>query len=304
MSILLDDAVQRFAEYGALEKGLARNTLAAYGTDLAFFSSFCHERGITEVTAVSSADLTAFLLARLESGLGLRSVARNAVAVRRLFAFLRREELIDADPAATLEVPRVGRSLPRALSDDEVSALLGAPSNETPEGIRDRAMLELLYASGLRVSELVELPVSGLNLEAGYVRVWGKGAKERIVPMGEPAMDAIRRYIDLARGVLLHEAGRSSSPRLFVTRRGDSMTRQGFWKNLKKYAYQCGITWEISPHKLRHSFATHLLRNGADLRVIQAMLGHADIATTEIYTHVTQARLQQMHAKSHPRGGG
>lgn len=298
----IDEAIERFLDHLRVERGLAPNTIAAYGTDLSAFAASMVSDGAETIEALTPRHLSSWLLARLDAGLASRTLARNAVSVRRFCRFLVAERLLEDDPAATLDVPKVGRSLPKALTEADVERLLAAPPVDRPEGIRDRAMLEVLYATGLRVTELVELPTQGLFLDAGYVRVWGKGSKERIVPLGEPASDALSGYLASARGELMAASPRASSPALFVTRRGTAMTRQAFWKNIKKYAYTAGITAPISPHKLRHSFATHLLNHGADLRALQAMLGHASVSTTQIYTQVTRARLKELHAAHHPRG--
>ncbi|MCB9519576.1 MAG: site-specific tyrosine recombinase XerD [Myxococcales bacterium] len=298
----LDEAIQRYLDYLALERGLSPNTLSAYGADLAALAATLTERGIADVQAVSPGDLRAHLLARLDAGVGTRTLARNTVAIRRFFHFMVAEQLLAADPAAALEVPNHPKPLPRPLSETQIDALLAAPRADTPEGIRDAAMLELLYATGLRVSELVTIPVAAVDCEAGFVRVFGKGSKERIVPMGELAADAVRRYLVGARGALLATGTGAASNALFVTRRGGPMTRQAMWKNLGRYARAAGIDAPISPHKLRHSFATHLLRHGADLRALQAMLGHASVSTTQVYTLVSRARMKELHERHHPRG--
>jgi len=297
----IDEGIQLYLDHLSIERGLSRNTLVAYGTDLALFANWCDEHNKTTITDVSTVFLNEFLLMRLDDGLKARSMARNIVSLRRFFRFLVAEGKLEEDPAALLDVPNVGRGLPKALTETNVGLLMQAPDPRLPEGIRDRAMLELLYASGLRVSELVDIPCSGANLDVGFVRIWGKGNKERIVPMGEVAAAAIRQYLNEARPLLLSSAG-APSDALFVTRRGSAMTRQAFWKNLKRYALVAGLDPSISPHKLRHSFATHLLKNGADLRVLQAMLGHASISTTQIYTLVTRERMKQLHKQFHPRG--
>lgn len=299
----LDDAIQRYLEHIAVVRQLSTNTVSAYGADLARFAAWCAESGVDDVAGVDLRAINGYLLGRMDDGLKSRSVARNVVSLRRFFRYLEAEKLLVPNPAALLEVPAAGRALPRALGEAEVESLLRAPDDAVAEGVRDRAMLELLYATGLRVSELVGLPSTGVHLDGGFVRVTGKGRKERLVPMGDLARDAVREYLRSARGELLAASPRSSSTALFVTRLGGPMTRQAFWKNLKKYALIAGIHADISPHKLRHSFATHLLRHGADLRALQAMLGHSDISTTQIYTLVTRTRLKQVHASTHPRGG-
>lgn len=298
----IDDAIGRFLDHLKVERGLAKNTLAAYGTDLRLFAEHASAAGADTIEALAPHHLSAFLLTRLDAGVATRTLARNAVSLRRWCRHLVAEGWLRDDPAATLEVPKVGTSLPKALREEDVTRLLAAPSDSTPEGIRDRAMLELLYATGLRVTELVELPLQAVFVEAGYVRVWGKGSKERIVPMGELAAAAITQYLQGARQTLLAHARKQTSDAMFVTRRGGAMTRQAFWKNLRRYAYVAGIDAPLSPHKLRHSFATHLLHHGADLRALQAMLGHASVSTTQIYTQVSRARLKALHEAHHPRG--
>ena len=298
----IDEAISLFTDHLALERGLAENTVSAYATDLARLSERLANEGIHSVSDVNLSMLSRHLIARLDEGLKTRSIARNVVSVRRLFRFLVAEGHLTEDPAATLEVPSAPKTLPRVLTEEEIERLLDAPDLGTPEGDRDSAMLELLYATGLRVTELVSLPVTGLNLDVGFVRVIGKGSKERVVPLGEIASDAIRRHLRDGRPRLLAAAGGSPSESLFVTRRGGPMTRQGFWKNIRRYALVAGIGGVVSPHKLRHSFATHLLRHGADLRALQAMLGHASVSTTQIYTEVSRTRMKELHAELHPRG--
>jgi len=300
----IDDAVQRYIDFIRIERGLSDNTVQAYARDLTLLSNWLYDSKLTEIHKVTTQTLRQFLLFRLQENVSPRTLARNVVTLRRFFLYLHEERYLEQNPAELLEVPSVQPALPQYLSEDEVERLLHAPELHTAEGLRDYAMLETLYATGLRVTELVELPVQGLRLDAGYVLVRGKGSKERIVPLGEAAIDALIRYIEHARPEFLRVAGLDKHQDLFLTRRGSGMTRQAFWKNLRRYTTQIGITRNVSPHQLRHSFATHLLNHGADLRVLQAMLGHADISTTQIYTHVNNARLQQIHATHHPRGGG
>lgn len=294
----LDDAIDAFMQHVKVERGLSPNTVSAYGGDLARLAAFCRARGRAAVEDVTDRDLVDFALS-LSGHLKAGSQARRLVAVRGMFRFLRAERLIQANPAGELELPRLRRPLPVTLTAEEVDRLLGAPDRRTPRGLRDAAMLETLYATGLRVSELVALRIADLNLDHGYLRTVGKGKKERLVPMGETARARVREYLESARAALAPRA--AGGPVLFLTHHGKPMTRQGFWKALRVHAVAAGITKELSPHKLRHSFATHLVERGADLRAVQAMLGHADIGTTEIYTHVSQARLRQVHARFHPR---
>lgn len=298
-----DDGIQRYIDFIRIERGLADNTVQAYARDLASLAQWLHEEKIEELNDIDSLILRRFLVHRLDSGVSARTLARHVVTIRRFFHYLFDDQCIAENPAELLEVPTVHAGLPQYLSEQEVEALLEAPSTDTPEGIRDRAMLEVMYATGLRVTELVTLPLSGLRLEAGYVLVQGKGSKERIVPFGEEATDALLRYLDRARNEFLFAAGISRNDAVFLTRRGGPMTRQAFWKNLGRYALLAGIDRSVSPHQLRHSFATHLLRHGADIRALQAMLGHTDISTTQIYTHVNNARLHEIHKTHHPRSG-
>jgi integrase/recombinase XerD len=294
----LDDAVDMFLAHLKVERGLARLTLDAYGRDLARFTAFLVGRGRTEVDDIAPLDVTDFLLGLAEAGLAPRSRARTLVAVRGLCKHLVAERWLAADPAALADAPRTGRRLPGVLGEAAVARLIAAPP-DTPRGRRDAAMIELAYGSGLRVSELVLLPLADVNLRAGFLRVTGKGSKTRVVPLNTATQMRITRYLeDRARWV--------RDPRqraLFVTERGRPMTRQGFWKALRNHARRADVRLPaggVSPHKLRHSFATHLVEHGADLRAVQAMLGHADISTTQVYTQVSQARMIE-HARKHPR---
>ncbi len=249
------------------------------------------------MTAAQEGDLRNYLSSM--QGRTARTMARHLSSIRRLYNYLLREGIIKHDPGARVEAPKIGRQLPRSLTESEVEALLKAPDTGTPLGHRDRTMLEILYASGLRVSELINLQTGQVNLRQGVVRVMGKGSKERLVPLGEESIEWLTRYQDSARKELL---GKSISDALFPTKRGDAMSRQAFWYLIKRYAVLAGINKTISPHMLRHAFATHLLNHGADLRVVQMLLGHSDISTTQIYTHIAQERLKNLHAVHHPRG--
>jgi integrase/recombinase XerD len=280
-----------------LEEGLSRHTLAAYRRDLAKFAAWLEARG-SDLTTASRAQLLAFL-AEWAPRMKASSTGRFLSSVRRFYQHALRQGRLTVDPTLEVERPKRPRPLPKSLSEGEVEALLAAPDVTTPLGLRDRAMLETLYATGLRVSELTGLALAQLNLEAGVVRVMGKGAKERLVPLGEVAAEWLDRYLAGARAALL--AGRVSEA-VFVTGRGGAMTRQMFWNLIKRYARRAGIRETLSPHTLRHAFATHLLNHGADLRVVQMLLGHADISTTQIYTHVARERLKALHAWHHPRG--
>jgi integrase/recombinase XerD len=291
--------VDLYLDYLAVERGLAANTSASYSSDLLKFRSYVTEQGLGSWEEVGPAEVMAFLGRVQAQGMAPRSRARLLSALRGFFKFLVREQFLRENPVAHLASPRLRRYLPDILSVEDVERLLAGPDPATPQGQRDAAMVELLYATGLRVSELVNITMGRVNLEVGFVIVLGKGSKERIVPMGEVAADALRSYISGARNRLLR--GRLSDA-LFVTSRGRAMTRQGFWKLVKRYALQVGIQKRITPHTLRHSFATHLLERGADLRSVQMMLGHADISTTQIYTHVARERLKRIHETYHPRG--
>lgn len=288
--------IERFLNTLWLEFGLSDNTLAAYGSDLTQFLKWLKEQ---DIDSVDSEAIKKYLEFRQQEGVTARSTARILSCLRRFYGFLLRERLIEIDPTLLIDSPRVGRSLPDFLSEEDVESLLMVPEVSSPLGFRDRAMLEVLYATGLRVSELVELKFSQISFRQGCVRVVGKGDKERLVPVGEEAMDWVERYIDTFRKVIL---GNRQSDYLFVTARGGCMTRQAFWHIIKRYALQAGISKHLSPHTLRHAFATHLLNHGADLRVVQMLLGHADLSTTQIYTHIAQQRLKELHAKHHPRG--
>ncbi len=293
--------IDDFLNHLKVEKGLAVLTLEAYARDLRRYAEWLETRGITTPDGVARRDVSEFLLALTRKKLDPKSINRNLVAVRGLHKFLKRERRVAIDPTEHIEGPKTWRKVPQVMSLDEVDRLLAAPDAATPLGERDRAMLEILYASGLRVSELVGLTLDQLDLQRGLVRAFGKGSKERLVPMGEVAVTRVRDWLDGARDRVLHG---NASEFVFVNRNGGRMSRQGFWKNLRKHALTAGINRRISPHKLRHSFATHLLERGADLRTVQAMLGHADISTTQIYTHVNRARLKEIHAKFHPRESG
>jgi integrase/recombinase XerD len=290
--------VDRFLDAIWMERGLSQNTLGAYRADLMTLG-----RGLSEsnksIDKANKADLLDFIAQRVESGAKPRSTARQLSSFRRFFRYIMREGLRDSDPTADIEMPRIGRSLPKTLTEDEVDALLNAPNTEEPLGHRDRAMLELLYATGLRVSELINLKQSQINFNQGVLRIIGKGDRERLIPLGDEAQRWIRDFIDGPRMEILLER---QTDYLFPTRRGDRMTRQAFWHIIKRYADKAGITKKMSPHSLRHAFATHLLNHGADLRVVQLLLGHSDLSTTQIYTHVARERLKDLHGEHHPRG--
>ncbi len=290
--------IDRFADHLWMERGLSRNTLAAYRSDLRLFATWLKERGRDPLEA-EGADLRAWLATRLEAGGSARASARMLSSLRQFYQFAHREGLIEADPSALIDMPRLGRPLPKTLGEAEVEALLEAPRVAVAEECRDKAMIELLYATGLRVSELISLRLADIDRRQGLARVIGKGGKERLVPIGEEALHWLERFIAGKRQELLR--GRAVDA-LFPTRRGGAMTRQAFWYRLKKYAARAGIRQSLSPHTLRHAFATHLVDHGADLRVVQLLLGHSDLSTTQIYTHVARQRLLALHRAHHPRG--
>ena len=297
--VQIDPHLDRFIDMLWLEDGLSSNTLAAYRRDLQALSDWLHQQpdGHTLVTA-SELDLASYAAARHAGSLP-SSAGRRLSVFRRFYRWATREGLSLDDPTVRMDAPRQRMRLPGTLTEAQVEALLAAPDTDEPLGLRDRAMLELLYASGLRVSELVTLKSVHVGLSENVLRITGKGSKERLVPFGVEASDWLTRYLGQARAQIL---GGQVSDALFVTGRGDAMSRQMFWKLVKKYALHAGITQHLSPHTLRHAFATHLLNHGADLRVVQMLLGHADISTTQVYTHVARERLRQLHEKHHPRG--
>lgn len=283
-------------DYLAIEKGLARNSLSAYSSDLRHFGHYLKDHQL-EIDGVERLHIVKYFQTLRGAGISARSVARALAAIRGMFRFLVAERHLKNDPTENLENPKLWSSLPKSMQPSEVEALLAAPDRTTPEGLRDAAMLELLYATGLRVSELIKVRIDEVVLDAGFLRTIGKGSKERIVPFGDTARDAILAFMEKGRAGL----DKYADPHLFLSRLGRPMTRQSFWMKITKYARNAGIKAHISPHVLRHSFATHLLENGADLRSVQMMLGHADISTTQIYTHVSRARLQRMYETFHPR---
>jgi integrase/recombinase XerD len=299
MSVGNKDLIERFCDALWLQEGLSANTLEAYRRDLEGLERWISQRG-TALISASRADLLDYLSGSVGKGARPRTTARLLSSLRRFYGYLVREEKIKTDPTALIDSPKLGRPLPKSLSEAQVEKLLESPDATKPLGLRDRAMLETLYATGLRVSELVGLTLSQVSLTQGVVRVIGKGDKERLVPLGEEAISWISRYLAEGRSRLVKSR---STDALFTTARGGPMTRQAFWHNLKGHTRQAGIdAKKLSPHTLRHAFATHLLNHGADLRVVQMLLGHADLSTTQIYTHVAQARLKTLHEQHHPRG--
>lgn len=292
------DVLDVFIDHLWLEDGLAQNTLASYRQDLAQFADWLEKKQARLLLQTEPSDIQQYLAVRFPQSRP-RSISRLIASLRRFFRHALRENRIASDPSLLIDSPKLPRSLPMSLSEDEVLALLDAPDLSQLLGLRDRAMLEMLYACGLRVSELVSLKVTEVGLNEGVIRVTGKGSKTRLVPMGQEAVEWVARYLKESRPQILQKR---LSDSLFVTRRGLAMTRQAFWHLIKRYALSAGIQKPMSPHVLRHAFATHLLNHGADLRVVQMLLGHSDISTTQIYTHVARERLKQLHALHHPRG--
>lgn len=294
----MEKELQNYTNYLSVEKGLAKNTLESYRRDLRKLLVFFKKLEITELRLVSRDHITQFIMEMKKQGCATSSISRCIASIRSFFNFLLQEGLIQKNPAIELESPRMEKKLPRVLTTDEVEKLLSQPSPGEHNGLRDRAMLELLYASGIRVSELVSLNITDFEPQVGFLRCRGKGMKERIVPIGSVAINYVNEYLDKSRARLLKNNG---EPALFVNHHGRRMTRQGFWKILKKYALKSNIHGEVTPHTLRHSFATHLIENGADLRSVQEMLGHSDISTTQIYTQITKRKIREVYDKTHPR---
>ncbi len=293
----MDVLIREFLDYLTVERGLSDNTLDSYGRDLRLFDDFLTDHGLT-LHVAGEEQLRIYLQHLRRRGRSSATVARKIAALRAFYHFLLQEKKITADPTVALESPKQSKKLPTVLSIKEVERLLNSPRSQQPTDLRDKAMLEVLYATGLRVTELVSLEINSVNLENGYVQCMGKGNKERIVPLGSMAQASVKLYWEKGRPSL---AKPSSDGALFLNKNGGRLTRQGFWKIIKRRAHEAGIITPITPHTLRHSFATHLLENGADLRAVQEMLGHADISTTQIYTHVTKTRLKDVYAKTHPR---
>jgi integrase/recombinase XerD len=295
----LDIFVDQYINYLVFEKGLSEKTIESYSSDLSKYLEFLKQKGIKDITQADTPLILKHLIGLRKSGLGSRSSARHLITLRGFYKFLAQEKILDFDPAKLIDLPKSGLKLPDVLSVSEINLLLNIPDSNKPLGKRNSAMIELLYAAGLRVSELVNLKFLDVNLEACFVRVLGKGSKERIVPFGLYARNKLDDYINNSRPLLLKN---HISQYLFVARAGKPMTRQGFWKLLKQYVKQAGIKKTVTPHSFRHSFASHLLEGGADLRTVQVMLGHVDISSTQIYTHVARDHLRQIHEKYHPRG--
>lgn len=290
--------VEEFIHYLAVERGLANNTLDSYNRDLNQFLGFLEKEKVEDVQKATRNMVMSYLLFLQKRGRATATVSRHLAALKSFYHFLLREKYIEKDPTANLESPKLEKKLPRILAVKEVEMLLSQPVGAGPATLRDKAMLELLYATGIRVSELIQLDLNHINIEMSYIRCFGKGSKERIVPVGSFARRCVDEYLQKGRPKIIKN---KTEQALFVNQHGRRLTRQGFWKIIKKYARRAGISKAITPHTLRHSFATHLLENGADLRSVQEMLGHADITTTQIYTHLTKGRLREVYAKSHPR---
>lgn len=293
------ELLERFRHYLWLERGLSDNTIQSYTSDLRLFANWLHDRRLS-LSEATGEQVLSYLADRVEQGSSARTTARLLSSLKRFYTLLCREGFISTDPTALVDAPKTGRPLPDSLSESQIEKLLAAPDLDTPEGVRDCAMLELTYSSGLRVSELVNLRVPALNLTAAVLRVIGKGNKERLLPIGDLAVEQLEEYLRTARLELLKS--QQDTDFLFVTRRGAGLTRQAFWYRVKKYAAEAGIRQALSPHTLRHAFATHLVNNEADLRVVQMLLGHSNISTTQIYTHVAAERLKTLHSQHHPRG--
>lgn len=295
---IMERYLDLFINYLIVEKGLSKNTIEAYSRDILGFINHLSGMKVSDIGAVAPLDIVKYIGTLRDGGISPRSSSRKLTAVRMFYRFLNTEGYIKNNPTLLVELPKGISRLPKAASLDDVDMLLSSPDTKTSLGQRDKAMLEVLYATGIRVSELVSLKVRDVNLDVGYLMAFGKGSKERIIPMGESAQDWVKNYISDGR-TKLHKG---QSEYLFINRSGDGLTRQGFWKIIKSYARKAKISMSITPHTLRHSFATHLLERGADLRSVQMMLGHADISTTQIYTHITAERLKEIHKKHHPRG--
>ncbi|MCM8784065.1 MAG: site-specific tyrosine recombinase XerD [Candidatus Omnitrophica bacterium] len=294
----MEEWIEQFLNYLNVERSLADNTIASYRRDLKIFKKYLSDGGIISWDKVSRRDIDNFLFKRREKGINPSSIARELVALKMFFRFLAQEGIIRDDPTAVLETPRLWKRLPESLSVAEVEKVLNSVRTNTPIGFRDKTCLELLYATGMRVSEVADLRISDINLEGGFVRCKGKGEKERIVPVGKTAIRYLRNYLLEIRPKMIKK---NSEPFLFLSHLGKKISRQSIWKMIKKYVLRAGIKKKVGPHTLRHSFATHLLERGADLRVVQEMLGHANISTTQIYTHVNKERLKSIHKMFHPR---
>jgi len=292
------ELLEEYLSYLTVERGLSDNTLVSYRQDLTGYAEFCRKTGLKSLADADRNTVMSFLYQQQLAGRSPATIARRLASAKSFYKYLIAEDIINKDPTAELEFPKLAQKLPRVLTVAEVDRLLDRPNLTEPAGRRDKAMLELLYATGIRVTELISLDLEHVNLSGGFIRCFGKGSKERIVPMGDSAVDYLKEYLAHGRGLLCKTAGAKA---LFTNRHGRRLTRQGFWKIIKGYAIKSGINKEITPHTIRHSFATHLLENGADLRSVQEMLGHADIGTTQIYTHLTKQRIKEIYDQNHPR---
>lgn len=295
----MDDLIEGFINYLAVERGLANNTLVAYRRDLVKYAHFLEQSDIRSPIQVSRQKISDYIYQQKKEGHQVTSICRSLAAIKMFHRFLVRERFASEDPTSLVDTPKIWKRVPDVLSQKEVLAIIKAVQGSKPQQIRDHAIVELLYASGMRVSELVDLRVDNVNLDVGYIRCIGKGSKERIVPIGRQAKEAVRRYLEDVRPSMIREM---NPPQVFLSRLGRRISRQSIWKLIKRYALKAGIRKTIKPHTLRHSFATHLLERGADLRSVQEMLGHADISTTQVYTHVDRERLRSVHKQFHPRG--
>lgn len=295
----MDDILQDYLHYLRIEQGLATNTIQSYQLDLRKYKDFLIDQGVTSFTQINKGDILTYLERMDESGLASSSISRMMSCLRRFHQYLIQENLIKINPMENIQLPKKKQSLPKSLTVQEVDRLIATPDTNTILGLRDRAIIEVLYATGLRVSELVNLTLSEMHLELGFLQTIGKGNKERIVPLGEEAVYWVEEYLETSRPSL--SKGRKASPMLFLNFHGQGFTRQGIWKNLKKIVLEAQINKNVSPHVLRHSFATHILENGADLRIVQELLGHADISTTQIYTHISKERMVESYKRHHPR---
>lgn len=293
------ELLNRYHRYLLIEKGASANTLEAYGRDLKRYLTFLEQRGLTDARSVAPQTVVDFLVQIKAEGLSANSMNRALAALRGFYHYLLQERVLEESPLAHIELAKVWMRLPDTVSQEEMNRILSGPDHSTPSGLRDRAMLELLYATGLRVSELISLSMNSINWQVGFLAVMGKGGKERVVPVGRTAYDFVRRYVDEARPKFVRS---KTTEVLFLNRFGRAFTRQGLWKIIVGYAQKAGLQKNVHPHTFRHSFASHLLEGGADLRAVQVMLGHSDISTTQIYTHVTRERLKEIHRKYHPRG--
>tara|TARA_B100001750_G_scaffold25547_1_gene17002 strand:+ start:222 stop:1124 length:903 start_codon:yes stop_codon:yes gene_type:complete len=293
-----DQIIDAFIDSIWLEQGLSKSTLSAYRSDINVLGKWASKKRL-KIEDISRADLLDFIADKAHSGISARTSARMLSSFRRFYGYLFQEEIISTNPTEKISMPKIGKSLPKLLTEEEVLQLIKAPNSRKPLGFRDRTMLEILYATGLRVSELVSLKLADVNLNQGYIRVMGKGSKERLVPMGNIAKRRLKNFLG---GPITEILGERQSEFLFPTKTSKHMSRQAFWQIIKKYSKKVGIKSDLSPHSLRHAFATHLINHGADLRVVQMLLGHSDLSTTQIYTHIAQHRLKDIHQKHHPRG--